>query len=49
MTDETHRKSQTFDPLDMGNYRIEKLPKKSVNKFSLSMKPFLIYKRDELD
>lgn len=28
MTDETHRKSQTFDPLDMGNYRIEKLPKK---------------------
>lgn len=26
MTDETHRKSQTFDPLDMGNYRIEKLP-----------------------
>ena len=27
MTDETHRKSQTFDPLDMGNYRIEKLPK----------------------
>ena len=21
MTDETHRKSQTFDPLDMGNYR----------------------------
>lgn len=26
MTDETHRKSQTFDLLDMGNYRIEKLP-----------------------
>ena len=37
MTTETKAKAAAFDPLDMGNYKVEKLPKMQKSKFEIWM------------
>ena len=37
MTTDTETKAAVFDPLDMGNYKVEKLPKMQKSKFEVWM------------